>query len=587
MGTPPNEHTALGGIRTFSTPPWSPPEVQHTPSRPSFYPAVREQFIDMSNGRTKSNGHLVYPSTSTTSSGGSGGGMQSTVDPEEIYTREEKIGSGSFGNVYKGFDNRSRRPVAIKVIDLETAEDEVDDIMLEISILSQMNSPWVTKYYGSYLKGTKLWIVMEYCSGGSCSDLMKAGVPSEEHIAIIIREILLGLVYLHAENKLHRDIKAANILLTSQGHVKLADFGVSGQLTATMTKKNTFVGTPFWMAPEVIKQSGYDHKADIWSLGITAIELAKGEPPNAELHPMKVLFIIPKNPPPVLEGPQFSRAFKDFVGECLKRDPKQRPSAKELLKHRFVRMAKKTSYLTELILKYQRWVAEGGEEDVSEDSEDEHCRNDTMKSTLWDFGTVRPGGTLRSSPGFHPDRDIPRDSGHEGSGSEFGNEFETIRRVAPPVHLADPEKTHDFDFGGLQIDDVNTPRQVSYGSQFSSSSAGESRSSGSYQTPRESNTTYSGTVRLANAPTSSNLSTHYGHAVDRSSISTTSTSSGMSVNALDGVLLPALNEVYAKANSEAARRALIKLRQCLSDVENTAPGVLEEVVGEVFRLGGL
>ncbi|BFZ62809.1 Serine/threonine-protein kinase 25 [Saitoella coloradoensis] len=538
----------------------------------------------MSNGRTNTNGHFAYPSTSTTSSDGSGsaGGMQSTVDPEEIYTREEKIGSGSFGSVYKGFDNRSRRPVAIKIIDLETAEDEVDDIMLEISILSQMNSPHVTKYYGSYLKGTKLWIVMEYCSGGSCSDLMKAGSPSEEHIAIIIREILLGLVYLHAENKLHRDIKAANILLTSQGHVKLADFGVSGQLTATMTKKNTFVGTPFWMAPEVIKQSGYDHKADIWSLGITAIELAKGEPPNAELHPMKVLFIIPKNPPPVLEGAQFSRAFKDFVGECLKRDPKHRPSAKDLLKHRFIRMAKKTSYLTDLIAKYQRWVAEGGEEDVSEDSDDEHYRNDTMKSTLWDFGTVRPGGTLRPSPSFHPDKDVTRDSGHEASGGEFGNGFETIRRVAPPAHLADPENTHDFDFSSLQIDDA--PRQVSFGSQYSSSSAGESgsASSGSYQTPRESNTTYSGTVRLAKLPS---VNTHYGHAIDRS-VSTTSRSSGVSVSALDGVLLPALNEVYAKANSEGARRALVKLRQCLSDVENAAPGVLEELVDEVCRQGG-
>lgn len=238
---------------------------------------------------------------------------------------------------------------------------------------------------------------------------------------------------------------AANVLLSSNGQVKLADFGVSGQLSATMTKKNTFVGTPFWMAPEVIKQSGYDHRADIWSLGITALELANGEPPYADIHPMKVLFLIPKNPPPRLDKDTFSKAFQDFVACCLQRDPRDRPTAKDLLKHPFVRKARKTSYLTELIERYTRWSAthKSTDDDDPYDDVAEHVSREPVNEDMWDFGTVRlvgNQGNMVHRPGLNAMDESAMNARSSRPLESHGDYGESRRESSPTKAVIDRER---------------------------------------------------------------------------------------------------------------------------------------------------
>nr|GLL32122.1 serine/threonine-protein kinase dst1 [Ipomoea trifida]GMD18351.1 serine/threonine-protein kinase dst1 [Ipomoea batatas] len=244
-------------------------------------------------------------------------------------------GKGSYGAVYKARDLRTSELVAIKVISLSEGEEGYEEIRGEIEMLQQCSHPNVVRYLGSYQGEEYLWIVMEYCGGGSVADLMNVtDEPLEEYqIAYICREALKGLSYLHSIFKVHRDIKGGNILLTEQGEVKLGDFGVAAQLTRTMSKRNTFIGTPHWMAPEVIQESRYDGKVDVWALGVSAIEMAEGLPPRATVHPMRVLFMISIEPAPMLEDKEnWSLVFHDFIAKCLTKDPRLRPTAAEMLK---------------------------------------------------------------------------------------------------------------------------------------------------------------------------------------------------------------------------------------------------------------
>lgn len=270
---------------------------------------------------------------------------------DDRYALLTRVGRGATGEVFKALDLTNRDIVAVKLVDLEDAEDDVADIQREITVLAQCASPFVTKYLASTLvPGTsKLAIVMEYMAGGSARHVVDESAAESENggglgegeISFITRDVLRALAYLHDEGKIHRDVKAANVLLTADAEARLADFGVSGQMTHTLgARRKTFTGTPFWMAPEVIQGGeGYDEKADIWSLGITCYELALGAAPHSDLHPMRVLFVIPKQDPPRLpEDGRFSADFRDFVAKCLQKDAKARPSAEELLDHPFVQL---------------------------------------------------------------------------------------------------------------------------------------------------------------------------------------------------------------------------------------------------------
>ncbi|XP_071591099.1 myosin-IIIa isoform X2 [Heliangelus exortis] len=278
--------------------------------------------------------------------------FDSFPDPSDTWEIIETIGKGTYGKVFKVLNKKNGSKAAVKILD--PVHDIDEEIEAEYNILKALSDhPNVVKFYGMYYKkdvknGDQLWLVLELCNGGSVTDLVKGFLKRGERmneliIAYILHEALMGLQHLHENKTIHRDIKGNNILLTTEGGVKLVDFGVSAQLTSTRLRRNTSVGTPFWMAPEVIAceqqlDSSYDARCDAWSLGITAIELGDGDPPLADLHPMRALFKIPRNPPPTLQQPElWSPEFNDFINKCLTKDYEKRPTVSSLLQHGFIK----------------------------------------------------------------------------------------------------------------------------------------------------------------------------------------------------------------------------------------------------------
>ncbi|XP_077395178.1 TRAF2 and NCK interacting kinase a isoform X9 [Festucalex cinctus] len=271
-------------------------------------------------------------------------------DPAGIFELVELVGNGTYGQVYKGRHVKTGQLAAIKVMDV--TGDEEEEIKAEINMLKKYSHHRnIATYYGAFIKKNppgiddQLWLVMEFCGAGSVTDLIKntkGNSLKEEWTAYICREILRGLTHLHQHKVIHRDIKGQNVLLTENAEVKLVDFGVSAQLDRTVGRRNTFIGTPYWMAPEVIAcdenpDATYDFKSDLWSLGITAIEMAEGAPPLCDMHPMRALFLIPRNPAPRLKSKKWSKKFQLFIESCLVKSHGQRPSTEQLLKHPFIR----------------------------------------------------------------------------------------------------------------------------------------------------------------------------------------------------------------------------------------------------------
>eukprot|EP00954_Amorphochlora_amoebiformis_P025944 1376223-Amorphochlora_amoeboformis.AAC.1 len=392
----------------------------------------------------------------------------SDADPEEIFEINAKLGEGSYGAVFKALDKRDGTTVAIKVLQVEN--EDAADLQKEINILkvtrNECRSKYIVAYKGSFEKDGRIWIAMEYCGAGAICDLMAICETTldENQIAVIMKHSLLGLQYLHERKKIHRDIKAANILLNHAGDCKLADFGVSKELTNTLAKSKTVIGTPYWMAPEVFteKRTGYDAKADIWSLGITAIECAVGEPPHSNVHPMRAIFLIPKSPPPTLGKGKWSNVFKDFVAQCLVKDPKKRPTAASLLKHPFIKSAPSKTLMANFVDECMQLIEDYRNAEMEDDGEgsgsDSGDSSDSSDDEQDNNNTIRVKGTEEA--GFNTMTMVPKGnttmvaSGTVNFGSPEEEEFG-----------ADEDEDEEFNSGTMKVAKTGNKKKVDNNTQ--------------------------------------------------------------------------------------------------------------------------
>ncbi|TFY77652.1 hypothetical protein EWM64_g6358, partial [Hericium alpestre] len=362
--------------------------------------------------------------------------MSASTSVHQLYQCLEQVGKGAFGSVHKGRHIPSGKVVAVKIVDLDgegADDDDVASMQREVALLTQLRGgPNIVNYYGCFLDGPRVWIIMDFADGGSVRDFVE-GSPNdgleEKHVVIIIREVLIGLNYLHKCSVIHRDIKAANVLVTSSGKVLICDFGVSAILATTVGKRNTFIGTPYWMAPEVAQPSpSYDTKADIWSLGIMVYEMIKGSPPQAGVPQMKLIQMLPSLKPARFLENEASKDLRDFLPFCLTEAPADRLTAEELLKAKWIKASAKVP-VTNLKVLLGR-VPQRTEEEVSSESR-EPATEERSGNSFQDFDSEHPWefDTVRSHTG------------------ETYEDTTTIRAGPAPTKLP-PSLRHLFDADG-------------------------------------------------------------------------------------------------------------------------------------------